>query len=80
MGLGPITLSPRQLWGFAIAGGICSAIPHHLYFYSRHQVAYFLDGAGVMLIGDIAGALIMLYAVNLAIKLFDRTRRLPTLQ
>lgn len=72
-------LNAKQLLGFAVAGGIFSVIPHHLYFYSRQQVAYFLDGAGAMLIGDIAGALIMLYAVNLGINLFDKTRRLPTL-
>lgn len=72
-------LNAKQLLAFAVAGGIFSVIPHHLYFYSRLQVAYFLDGAGAMLIGDITGALMMLYAVNLAIKLFDARRHLPSL-
>lgn len=72
-------LTSKQLLGFAVAGGIFSVIPHHLYFYSRHQVTYFLEGAGAMLIGDIIGALIMLYVVNFIIMLFDKTRRLPTM-
>lgn len=72
-------LTAKQLLGFAIAGGVISVLTHHLYFYSRLHVAYFLDGAGPMLIGDIAGALILLYAVNVCIRWGDRLRTRNTL-
>lgn len=71
-------LTSRQLLSFALAGGTFSVIMHHLYFYSRLQVVYFLDGAGAMLIGDIAGTLILLYVVNLSIKFFDSIRRMQS--
>lgn len=67
-------LTAKQLVYFALAGGVISVIPHHLYFYSRDHVSYFFEGAGPMLVGDIVGALIFLYAANLAIRLVDKIR------
>lgn len=65
-------LSARQLLGFAIAGGLVSVTAHHLYFYSRNQVSYLFEGAIPMLVGDIVGALMFLYAAKLCIRLIDK--------
>ena len=69
-------LSAKQLVYFALAGGVLSVVPHHLYFYSLNHVSYLFEGAGPMLVGDIVGALIMLYAANLIIRLTDKARAL----
>ena len=65
-------LTSKQLLGFALAGGLISVIAHHLYFFSSNHVSYLFEGAIPMLVGDITGTIIFLYAAKLVIRLIDK--------
>lgn len=60
-------LSSRRLLLLVPAFGVASPLMHHLWFWLHGDTARLAQGFVVMAIGDMAGALLVLYALKLAV-------------
>lgn len=66
-------LTTRQLLVFATMGAVFNAVPHNIYFYLSGRMASPIEGLVPMLLGDLIGTVVVLYAVSFALRLiFNR--------
>lgn len=65
-------LTGGRLLACAVAYALTNSATHHLWFYFNGDRAGLLDGFAVMFIGDLAGSLIMLYALKAVLALLRR--------
>ncbi len=64
-------LRPAQLLVFSVAGAACNVVPHNIYFYFSGHTPDIFSGMIPMLVGDLLGTLVILYAASLALKLLS---------
>jgi hypothetical protein len=69
-------LTAKQLLVFASTGALLNALPHNIYFYLSERASSPTEGLVSMLVGDLVGTLIMLYAASLALRFVSR--RVPS--
>jgi len=69
-------LTAKQLLVFASTGALLNAVPHNIYFYLSERTSSPIEGLVPMLVGDLIGTLIMLYAASLALRFVSR--RVPS--
>lgn len=64
-------LRPAQLLVVSVAGAACNVVPHNIYFYFSGHTPDIFSGMIPMLVGDLLGTLVILYAASLALKLLS---------
>lgn len=65
-------LTAKQLFVFASTGALFNAVPHNIYFYLSGRMSNPIEGLVPMLVGDLVGTLIILYAASLALRFVSR--------
>lgn len=64
-----------HLFVFAAVGALCNVIPTQAYFYLKGHVENLYHSVGAMLVGDLLGTVIVLYAASLVAKLVVKFTR-----
>lgn len=71
-------LTPRRLLALSVLSALCNVVPANLFFWLAGIRAEPFTGLVPMFVGDLAGIFVVLYAVRLALPLFDRSRARTT--
>lgn len=71
-------LTPGQLAVFAVAGALCNAIPHNIFFWAVGLVNSPFERLVPMFVGDLLGTFLVLYTLRMAIRMAHRFVKFPT--